>query len=191
MTSTTTPVSKKSSYHHGNLRQALIDAGTDILDQSGVENLTLRGTARNAGVSQAAPYSHFKDKTALLAAIAERGFQKLALQMAEDATGTKNSYDRIAALITSYINFAHDNKALFHLMFGRELAHISDYPTLAMTAGKSYALFSSAINAHLEDRSNHGFLTATIWATTHGFAGLLADQKISPNMSAPQIFQIC
>ena len=178
MTSTPPSVQKKTSYHHGNLRLALINAGTDILETQGIESLSLRGTARLAGVSQAAPYSHFKDKTALLASIAERGFQKLSLTMAEDATGKKDSFVRISALVISYINFARDNTALFHLMFGRELANISEFPTLAMTAGKSYALFSSAINAHVG--SNQPALTATIWATTHGFAGLLADQKIKP-----------
>ena len=86
-TATNSVSQKKFKYHHGELRSALIEAAVDILATSGMENLSLRVLARATGVTQAAPYSHFRNKDDLLAAVAETGFQRLALQMAEEATG--------------------------------------------------------------------------------------------------------
>jgi len=175
---------KKKTYHHGNLRSALIENGQQILETEGIDALSLRYVARKTGVTQAAPYSHFKDKNALLAAIAEKGFQNLALQMADEATGIKNSLFRIEALALSYLDFATKNLALFHLMFGRELAQISNFPTLAMTAGKSYSLFSSAISTHLktkEDSRDPQPLTVSVWGMVHGLTSLIVDGKIATN----------
>src|SRR5687767_2010801 len=71
----------KKSYHHGDLRRALVDAGLRLIAKRGVEGFTLRETARVAGVSQTAPYRHFPDKAALLAAVAEEGFRGMAEYM--------------------------------------------------------------------------------------------------------------
>src|ERR1035437_1220596 len=94
------PVSqKKLKYHHGELRSALIEAALEILKTAGMEGLSLRVLARATGVTQAAPYSHFRDKDDLLAAVAETGFQRLALQMAEEATGQQGVQARIEKLM--------------------------------------------------------------------------------------------
>ena len=137
---------KNFKYHHGHLRAALIGAAVDILSAGGIDALSLRALAKATGVTQAAPYSHFRDKEELLAAVAETGFQRLALQMAEDATGARGAEERIRKLVTSYIRFAQENTPLFRLMFGRELANMKKFPTLSMTAGKSYALIGSALS---------------------------------------------
>ena len=175
-------IQKKSGYHHGNLKQALIDASIKVLEEEGIEALSLRRSAREANVSQAAPYSHFRDKRDLLAATAEVGFQRLALKMVEDAIGTKTVLERLEKLSLSYINFAMENQALFYLMFGREIGNISDYPTLAMTAGKGYALISGAIsNYYTENKitdKDPKAVTASIWGMVHGLASLLVDQKL-------------
>jgi AcrR family transcriptional regulator len=171
---------KKLRYHHGDLRACLIAAGVDILEREGVEALSLRATARATGVSQAAPYSHFSDKDALLAAIAETGFQRLALQMAEGAAGVRTVRERVERLILSYILFAQNNKSLFRLMFGRELADLKKFPTLAMTAGKGYALISAALATRKSATIDTRALTVSIWSLCHGLAGLVIDEKINP-----------
>lgn len=170
---------EKRGYHHGNLREALIDTGLRMLETGGVEEISLRQVAKTTGVSQAAPYSHFRDKTDLLAAIAEAGFQRLALQMAEDATGKTKTRERIEALALSYIHFARRNQALYHLMFGREVADFSSHPTLAMTAGKSWSLISAALSAGGK-RENAASLTAAIWSMVHGLTGLVIDNRMKP-----------
>jgi AcrR family transcriptional regulator len=169
---------KRFRYHHGNLREALIGAATEILSAAGADALNLRALAKMAGVSQAAPYSHFKDKDELLAAVAESGFQRLALRMAEDATASNSTQERIERLMTSYITFARDNKPLFGIMFGREVADMKKFPTLAMTAGKSYALISAALSKRADASVDTRFLTVTIWSLCHGLATLVIDGKI-------------
>lgn len=170
---------KKFRYHHGELRSALIEAALEILKAGGMEGISLRALAQATGVTQAAPYSHFRDKDDLLAAVAETGFQRLALQMAEDATGMRNVRERIEKLMASYVRFAVDNKPLFQLMFSRELSQLKNYPTLAMTAGKSYSLISAALSgraaASAEDTR---FLTVSIWSLCHGLTTLIVDGKI-------------
>ncbi len=173
------PVSqKKLKYHHGELRSALIDAALQILESGGMDALSLRVLARATGVTQAAPYSHFRDKDDLLAAVAETGFQRLALQMADEATGQNSVQARIEKLMGAYVRFAVANKPLFQLMFSRELAVMKDYPTLAMTAGKSYSLISSTLAQRGAPADETRFLTVAIWSLCHGLTTLIVDEKI-------------
>lgn len=171
---------KKLKYHHGDLRPALIEAGLRILETEGIEALSLRAIARATGVTQAAPYSHFGDKDELLAAVAETGFQRLAMQMADEALGQRDVQVRIEKLMSAYIRFALANKPLFQLMFSRELSEMNNYPTLAMTAGKSYALISAALAGRNAPAEDTRFLTLTIWSLCHGLTTMLVDGKIRP-----------
>ena len=170
----------QEKYHHGNLRQALVEAGIQILQFEGVDKLGLRSLARLLDVSQTAPYSHFKDKTELLAAIAEVGFQNLAIVMLETVNGSVDLETRIKSLAVGYVSFAVQNKALFSLMFGRELKDMKSFPTLSMTAGKSYAMFSSAVTDCMVDRSDVSARTATnaVWSLVHGLAVFGAEGKL-------------
>jgi AcrR family transcriptional regulator len=172
---------KKFRYHHGNLREAAIAAALEILARDGVAGLSLRALAKATGVTPTAFYeSHFGDKDELLAAVAETGFQRLALQMAEDATGAPSTQERIERLAVSYIRFATQNKPLFQLMFGRELSDMKRFPTLAMTAGKSYSLISAALSKRAESAEDSRFLTVAIWSLCHGLTTLIVDEKLKP-----------
>src|SRR3972149_3564682 len=95
---------RRGSYHHGNLRRALLDAALELVETQGAEALTLRAAARRAGVSPAAPYRHFADKRTLLAAVAEEGFRALteAMRQATAAHGAQPP-GRFRALGVSYI----------------------------------------------------------------------------------------
>ncbi len=172
---------KKFRYHHGNLREAAIAAALEILARDGVAGLSLRALAKATGVTPTAFYeSHFGDKDELLAAVAETGFQRLALQMAEDATGAPTTQERIERLAVSYIRFATQNKPLFQLMFGRELSDLKRFPTLAMTAGKSYSLISAALSKREQGGEDARFLTVAIWSLCHGLTTLVVDEKLKP-----------
>lgn len=168
---------KKFRYHHGQLREALIEAALGIISDQGIEGLNLRALAQATQVSPAAPYSHFRDKQDLLAAVAEAGYQKLALQMVEAATGCKDARTRVEKLVASYIRFALDNKPLFRLMSGGA-GDMKEYPTLAMTAGKSYALISAALSKRENTATDTPFLTVAIWSLCHGLTALIVDDKI-------------
>lgn len=179
---------KQEQYHHGNLRQALLDAGMQILQFQGVEALGLRSLARILDVSQTAPYSHFKNKTELLAAIAELGFANLAIHMLDGAKSSTSPINRIENFAISYVEFALKNKELFSLMFRREFGDMKDFPTLLMTASKSYSLFSSAVGEALSKKENSlnissKVLANSIWSLVGGLAIFAVDGKISIDFS--------
>jgi len=98
---------KKKTYHHGDLKNALIEAGADILSNEGVSALSLRKVAQKAGVSHAAPYAHFADKQALIAAISTEGYKQLYEQIAQVAEQYRS--DPLRRLVESswaYVQFA-------------------------------------------------------------------------------------
>lgn len=180
MTATQKPdLQKKFRYHHGNLREAAIAAALGILSTEGIGGLSLRALAKATGVTPTAFYeSHFRDKDELLAAVAETGFQRLAIKMAEDAAGASTTQERIERLVASYIHFALANKPLFQLMFGREVSDMKKFPTLAMTAGKSYSLISAALSKRKDPSEDARFLTVAIWSLCHGLTTLITEERI-------------
>lgn len=103
-------------YHHGDLRRALVDAARRLLESEGPSALSLRAVAREAGVSPAAPYHHFKDKGELLDAVAHEGWQKLdeVMSSAKDAAVGR---EKLTAIGISYVCFARDNPALYRVMY--------------------------------------------------------------------------
>jgi AcrR family transcriptional regulator len=103
-------------YHHGDLRRALVDAARRILEAEGPTALSLRAVAREAGVSPAAPYHHFKDKAELLDAIADEGWQMLDAGMAK-AKAEAEPREKLAALGIAYVCFARENPALYRVMY--------------------------------------------------------------------------
>src|SRR5690348_1313893 len=122
-------------YHHGNLREALLDAGERALETSGAQNLSLRELAREVGVSHAAPRRHFADKQALLDALAHNGFERLGaiLTAAIDAAGP--DFDaRLLSLARAYVGFATQHPALVGLMFASK--HQAGAPAALTEAGE-------------------------------------------------------
>ena len=101
---------KTNAYHHGNLRQSLVDSAVAILEQDGVPGLSLRAVAKASGVSQAAPYSHFSNKQSLLAEVARVGYVRFCERMAQELERDDN---RLVGLGKGYVFFALENPALF------------------------------------------------------------------------------
>lgn len=114
--------SLSNDYHHGNLRHSLIEASLDLIDREGLEALSLRRLAEMVGVSRQAPYHHFRDKQALLAAIGERGFVQLNCNLQKVVEDESAPLDqRLYQAVLNYLDFALANPALYELMFGRVL----------------------------------------------------------------------
>lgn len=124
-------------YHHGDLRRTLLEAARSSIEVDGVEALSLRQLARDAGVSHAAPGRHFRDKQALLDALAEDGFHRLATALGEVTAGAVTTPDearrRFDELATGYVAFALDQPTLLTLMFG--LKHAPDARAELLEAG--------------------------------------------------------
>ena len=176
----------KKTYHHGNLREALIEASNRIISTEGVEGLSLRKVARDADVSAPALYSHFSDKRELLASLATRGFEQLSAAMVsaardrEDASNADNA--KLIGLAIAYIGFARQNVALFQLMFGREVGNLLDFPALVEAGSKCYALMADCVAeqvAACQPRLNTAIAATAAWSTVHGLATLLNDGRVS------------
>src|SRR3954467_7948535 len=114
MTQTTT--SEARPYHHGDLSRALVEAARRILETEGPAALSLRAVAREAGVSPAAPYHHFKDKGELLDAVAKEGWAELNALMSK-AKAAAEAQGQLTALGLAYVGFARDNPALYRVMY--------------------------------------------------------------------------
>ena len=172
------------TYHHGDLRQALVLAATQIVEEQGVLALSLRGVARAAGVSQTAPYHHFQDKEALLATVAETGFRDLAIDMEKATDAAASSGAILEALGVAYVLFATSNPGRFRLMFGPQIADKTCYGSLLEVSAVSFNLICEGVGARmkevgapLEDLMAN---TMSAWSSVHGLATLINDAGFNP-----------
>ena len=183
------PRPRKAGYHHGDLRQALIEASESILLERGVEGFTLREAARRAGVSPAAPAHHFGDVTGLLTAVAREGFLEFGRMLAEaDMKAGPDAFARLKAQGDAYVRFAFSFPARFLLMFRRDLVDpkCGDF---GVVAGASFATLESAVRALAKigpdeamPQKGWGALLA-VWSMVHGFAHLALEKQFE---GAPQ-----
>jgi AcrR family transcriptional regulator len=179
---TTRTSRRRRPYHHGNLRSALVEAALGLVTREGVEALTLRGTARVAGVSPAAPYRHFADKRALLAAVAEEGFRLLAAALRAASAPDAGPLERFRGRGRAYVTFATTHPSHFRVMFDRELADREPFPALREAAGDAFAaLVDGMVDAQRAGVVRDGDpreLGLTAWATMHGLSTLLLDGRV-------------
>jgi AcrR family transcriptional regulator len=174
---------EKSEYHHGDLRQALIDAALRALETDSVDAVTMRRLAREAGVSHAAPYHHFPDLDALLAAVAARGFGMLQGEIAAQAAATApdDPFQRLQNAGTAYVAFALSKPELFRLMFSGRWKDVGQYSELERAEGLAFeSLQGMMAGATGEPAGREKTLIAarTAWALVHGIAVLLVDGRI-------------
>lgn len=172
----------KHAYHHGDLRGALLRAAEEELTEKGMEGFTLRGCAKRAGVSHAAPAHHFKDANALLTELAAIGFERFteAMHARQRQAGDDPRWRLINAGL-GYIDFAKANPALFGLMFSSfrtdfETAHLKDHSSAAF-----HLLVASVAAARHTTPSNDPRLlrdVAAAWATAHGLADLVMSNRM-------------
>lgn len=168
-------MSRKASYHHGDLRAALLEAAFLVLTESGVEGFSLRSVARRAGVSPGAPYHHFRDKQAILTELASdrQGRARNAFVRAIEGEATPQA--KLRALGIAYVHYALEHQAEFRLMFGGSLqVHISeselgDVPILNV--------FKKLVRESDDRLSAAELDTAAVaaWSLAHGLAELLVD----------------
>jgi AcrR family transcriptional regulator len=176
---------KPSSYHHGALRSALIHAARDILESQGYEALTLRAAARRVGVSQAAPYNHFADKAALLAAIAAQGFNEFAAAMRQEMDAIADPQARLNASGIAYVAFATSNPGLFKLMLGSSVLKVSDDPDLDAARTSAYEVLQTAVHfLHVSEpcrARDEPLESLRSWALVHGLATMINEGTIVPS----------
>ncbi len=186
---------KKGGYHHGDLRRTLLDVSIAVIDKHGVDALNLRELATRAGVSSGAPYHHFADREALLAAIAEEGFGYLEAAMIRERDAAPDATSRLAALGRAYVSFATAYRGHFRVMFRGDLIGAAS-PELVRAKPRTFQLLRDA----MEDCQRSGVapagdlqpLVLTAWSTVHGLATLWIDgalpyENLDPERLAPKV----
>ena len=168
-------------YHHGALREALLDAAQTILERDGIAALTLRAAAREAGVSHAAPNHHFGSLGGLVSELAARGFEQLRAQIVRASGENSGGRGHVAALAAGYIGFARSAPGLFRLMFRAEQLDWSR-PALAQAGAAAFALLiplgpdGEPVAIPLTP-AQLGTAMAQ-WSMLHGMASLLIDGRL-------------
>jgi AcrR family transcriptional regulator len=172
----------KESYHHGDLKRALIESATALIEKGGSKALTLRAAATAAGVSIAAPYRHFSDRDALLAAVLTQAFWDLAAATEAARLVCTDPLEALKASGVAYVRFAVARPHIYRLMFGPE-CNKAAYPTLAESGMAAFDVLRCAVaacQAQCLIRGTDPQATALAgWALTHGLASLCTDGLLS------------
>ncbi len=182
----------RDSYHHGNLRKALVEAALDLIRSKGTGGFTFAEAARHAGVSPAAPYRHYKDREALVADVARQGYRAFSVALGKAWDDGKPdaavSFKRIGE---AYLAFARDEPAYYSAMFESGL-NVTAYPELRTAADEAFDTLKVAVAALIATapagrRPPVLMVSLHVWAITHGIASLFGrgdgaafKQPISP-----------
>jgi AcrR family transcriptional regulator len=173
---------RKKAYHHGDLRRALLDATLLLVQERGPHGFTLRAAARAAGVTPAAAYHHFEDKDALLAAVAEEGFELFAkaLEAAAQAPASSAS-ERSGNVAVAYVVFAVENPTLFRVMVGLGVGARSQKGPLRVLAISTYKFMRATLIDGLQEGGRQNISNAEVlgwWSVVHGLAFLAIDGNL-------------
>jgi AcrR family transcriptional regulator len=167
-------------YHHGDLRQALLDAALALIEVGEEQRVSLRTVAAQAGVSNGAPYRHFKDREALMAAVATIGFERLlqALRRARESSGEGAE---LLAMANAYLAFAAKSKGLYWVMFTENHLASRFDEGLARSSSAAFQELEDAVGARLPATCAEGgakLVAEAFWAALHGTALLAAGRLI-------------
>jgi AcrR family transcriptional regulator len=174
-------------YHHGDLKNALIQAGIEILSEQGLQALSLRKVALRAGVSHAAPYAHFTDKQALIAAISTEGYRQLYDCLA--AAVEQYRTDPLRQLIEAawaYVQFALREPAHFKITLSGMVEKEQEYPAFVEMTQKAFRLVvevaEACQQAGILKPGPAEQMAVSVWSTVHGFASLILEGQISSSL---------
>jgi AcrR family transcriptional regulator len=175
----------KPAYHHGDLANALVDAAQRLIEAGGSSRLTLRAAAQAACVSAAAPYRHFDDREALLAAVLAKGFRELAQGTDAARRAAADPLSGLLAVGQAYVAFAAARPAIYRLMFGPECDKAS-HPTLMAAGQEALAVLTQAVLdcrlAGVIEEADVAPVVLAAWSLSHGLASLQADGLLATVM---------
>jgi len=171
-------------YHHGDLKNALIQAGVEILAKEGLGGLSLRKVAQRAGVSHSAPYAHFKDRQSLIAAISTEGFKQLSAELdAAVLPYSSNPKQQMVEGAWAYVQFALNNTDTFKIMFSGVLEKEKDYPSFMEASRKTFdrvvEIVRSCQEAGVLRLSPPEIMAVSVWGQVHGIISLALEGQIS------------
>jgi AcrR family transcriptional regulator len=179
------PATARVQYHHGDLRQALVDAARAMLAKQGVESFTLREVARQVGVNHRAAYRHFEDKQALLAAVAQEGYEVLLAQTharLDALPAAADAEQKLIIALCQYVEFSLAHSAEYRVMMGSRLTLDSRFPQLEALVSEAFALVKRLVKnlstAQTWDSVRVSEATVALLSMTHGFSDLVLMDRI-------------
>ena len=171
-----------NTYHHGDLRRALVDAAMLEVERGGIETLSLSAIAKALGVSQPAPYRHFADRDALLTEVVTEGFTMFAAAL-KAAPRRAKGREALSRMAQAYLRFGLDHPGLYKAMFASHLLpQARDGVALQATASASFGLLVAAIEAPDTERAQR--MALGVWASLHGIV-MLANQGMLQDRLVP------
>ena len=175
------PLAETRPYHHGDLRRALVEAGRRLLEAEGGADLSLRAVAREAGVSPAAPYHHFRDKNELLDALAMEGWDQLGDQMRAALAEADPARERLVTLGVAYVRFSRMNPAIYRVMFACSQNN-ETMPEKLRDEGAYRLVCDTLIESGLDPEDETGLELAAIavWCAAHGVAEMVGFKEFAP-----------
>lgn len=191
-----TAVDRKAGYHHGALREALIEAAQQLISEKGVDGFTMADACRAAGVSTAAPYRHFADRKALVEAVAARGFDSLSVRTREARDAHPDgSIASIVAMGQAYVAFVTRDPALFQLMWGAGAPERQESP-MATSGHQCFGVLLQAVDAFRRAQGLEATDTLAIavplWTIVHGTASLVLGErfeKVAPGTDVDRLVE--
>lgn len=159
-------------YHHGDLRNTLLEVADQLIDEGDAGAFSLREVARRAGVSAPAAYRHFSDKQALLAAVAQKGFEDFGRALSEAVAAAG---DPLAAMGQAYVRFAVARPGRFRLMYGPTIAERGRYPELQAAWMAASEAMRAALMARSPSAPDAAVTSLKLWCMVHGLSQLLLD----------------
>jgi AcrR family transcriptional regulator len=186
-------VTQRSTYHHGNLRQALIACGMQILQSEGAHGLTLRSVTRAAGVSPGAPRHEFGDLNGLLSAIAVEGLAELSRLRRAASRQAAGPAERLKAVMRVYVDFAVERPGLFWVMIGPAITDRHLRTEVAQAAQSSYVILETHVDEYLAflglERARSAELVQCVWSSVHGVSMLFSGRPHGPSVATPMPFE--
>ncbi len=169
---------KPRSYHHGDLKTAMIEAALQLVREKGPRGFTLNEASRTAGVSVSAPYNHFKDKDALLIEIVLLGNRTLEAELQAAADNVESPREKLLAVYLAYVSFAERHLDLFVVMFQSGIDKTS-YPEVHASSTKAFEV-AAKLAAQIEPSEASAVqLALGLWTMAHGFATLSLEGAIA------------
>lgn len=170
----------KHTYHHKDLRNALIDEAIVMLGETGGSNVTLRELARRLGVTHTAPYAHFSDKAALLKDVAEAGFEQLARALTIPGSAGASPSEAFVEMGIAYVRFALSSPNLYRLMFVDQQPLEDCGPVTGPDEPAAFGLLLGAMDRlEAPASADRRHLAVVVWSLVHGIAMLEIDRRIA------------